>query len=101
MRVVRCLVTGRVQGVFFRARTVERAVALGLRGHVRNLPDGTVEVVAGGEGDAVEQLIDWLWHGPPLARVERVAVEVFGGELPADGFTVGSTPAAPARPPVG
>jgi acylphosphatase len=68
----RCLVSGRVQGVFYRASTRSRAEALGLTGYAKNLPDGRVEVLACGEPEAVRQLCDWLWEGPPAARVETV-----------------------------
>jgi acylphosphatase len=61
--------------VFYRAATVERATELGIRGWVRNRPDGQVELIAGGEADAVEQLVAWLWHGPPSARVTSVMLE--------------------------
>lgn len=72
MRASRFVVSGKVQGVWFRASTRDRALALGLSGHARNLPDGTVEVLAQGEHDAVEALAAWLRHGPPMARVESV-----------------------------
>ncbi|HRQ64735.1 MAG TPA: acylphosphatase [Xanthomonadaceae bacterium] len=71
----RYLVSGRVQGVFFRASAVETARSLGLRGFARNLADGRVEVVAGGEVDALDALEKWLWQGPPLARVKSVVAE--------------------------
>ncbi|GIX34067.1 MAG: acylphosphatase [Lysobacterales bacterium] len=77
----RFIVRGRVQGVFFRAATVEQARALGLEGYARNLPDGTVEVEAEGTETALESLLRWLWRGPPLARVEAVE-EVPCGEEP-------------------
>jgi len=72
---VRCRVSGRVQGVFYRASTRERALALGLRGYARNLPDGSVEVLACGPEAAVRELEAWLWEGPPLARVTQVRCE--------------------------
>ena len=72
MACARFVVSGRVQGVFFRASAREEAVRLGLTGHARNLADGTVEVVACGEDAALAQLESWLAHGPPLARVGRV-----------------------------
>jgi acylphosphatase len=72
----RIRITGRVQGVFFRASTAERARALSLTGRARNCPDGSVEVLAAGAPADLAQLIEWLHHGPPLARVERVEVEV-------------------------
>ena len=72
MTTVRFLVSGKVQGVWFRASTRERAEGLGLRGHARNLDDGRVEVVAAGDAAALDQLAEWLWQGPPLARVDAV-----------------------------
>ena len=72
MKALRFLVGGKVQGVWFRASTRDRAVALNLRGFARNLPDGRVEVLALGEDDAVEQLAQWLHYGPPQARVEEL-----------------------------
>jgi acylphosphatase len=71
----RCLVAGRVQGVFFRASTRARAEALGVTGHARNLPDGRVEVLACGSDAAVQALCDWLWRGPPAADVMAVDCE--------------------------
>jgi acylphosphatase len=67
-------ISGRVQGVFFRAHTKEVAEKLGLTGWVRNLPDGRVEAVFEGEEDAVKEAIEWCKRGPPLARVEKVEV---------------------------
>jgi len=75
MTCVRCLVAGRVQGVFFRVSTHEQAQQLGLSGHVRNLPDGRVEVVACGGEAAVAALQTWLWQGPPHAQVNMVSSE--------------------------
>jgi acylphosphatase len=72
---LRFLVTGQVQGVFFRASTREQALRLGLTGTVRNLPDGRVEVLACGSAAALDQLRDWLRLGPPLARVTAVTSE--------------------------
>lgn len=68
----RFLVSGKVQGVFFRASTREQARHLGLCGHARNLADGRVEVLAVGAVDAIDTLAQWLRHGPPLAQVEAV-----------------------------
>lgn len=76
--IARFLVSGHVQGVYFRASTREQALRLGLSGHARNLDDGRVEVLAIGEGDAVEAMARWLEQGPSAARVagvERVAAE--------------------------
>lgn len=66
------MVSGRVQGVFFRASARQRAQELGLTGYVKNLPDGRVEAVACGPADAVEAFAAWLGHGPPQARVHAL-----------------------------
>jgi acylphosphatase len=79
----RCVITGRVQGVWFRASTKREAERLGVTGHAANLADGSVEVIACGAPEAVEALIAWLHRGPPQARVERVAVEDWAGAAPA------------------
>jgi acylphosphatase len=67
-------VTGRVQGVFYRASAREEAERLGLNGEVRNLPDGSVEVIAEGSPAVLEELIAWCRRGPPLAQVEEVSI---------------------------
>lgn len=72
----RATVRGRVQGVWFRASTAERATALGLRGHAENRPDGSVLVHAAGSPEALDALIAWLRVGPPMARVDAVDVAV-------------------------
>ncbi len=72
MATSRFIVTGRVQGVFYRASTRQRALELGLVGYARNQPDGSVEVVASGTDAALEALQTWLQQGPPAAQVERV-----------------------------
>ena len=68
----RFLVFGKVQGVYFRHSTRVEAERLGIQGIARNLPDGSVEVVAYGPAAAVEELRAWLLHGPPRARVSEV-----------------------------
>ena len=75
MSCVRFVVRGRVQGVFFRASTRERALALGLTGHAVNCEDGSVEVLACGDAPALEDLRQWLDHWPPAAQVESVTTE--------------------------
>jgi acylphosphatase len=75
MTSVRFIVTGRVQGVFYRASTREQALGLGLAGHAKNRSDGSVEVVACGAADALDALERWLRQGPPEARVETVSRE--------------------------
>jgi acylphosphatase len=72
---IRCCVTGRVQGVWFRASTQQKAKELGIQGWVRNLPDGRVETLLQGEVEAVEALKQWLWQGPPSAEVVDVQCE--------------------------
>jgi len=88
MRAFRFIVTGKVQGVFFRSSTREQALQLGLRGLARNLADGRVEVVAAGEPDAIKRLEAWLQQGPPLARVERVERSDADPGVVGDGFTI-------------
>lgn len=66
------IITGRVQGVFYRANTEAAAKKLSLTGWVRNLPNGGVELVAEGPKEALEKLIEWCWEGPPLARVTEI-----------------------------
>jgi acylphosphatase len=68
----RSFVSGRVQGVFYRATCVRKAAALGLTGFARNLPDGRVEVLACGEPAIVEQFVAWLWEGSPASRVTAI-----------------------------
>ena len=68
------MVSGRVQGVFFRAETRDRAASLSLGGWVRNNPDGTVEAVFEGERDRVESIVEWCRRGPAHAQVDNVDV---------------------------
>jgi len=82
-RRIRAIVTGRVQGVSFRASTRHEARRLGVVGWVCNAADGSVELEAEGPDDAVAALLAWCAHGPPGARVARVAIEELaptGGE---------------------
>ncbi|MBI2211408.1 MAG: acylphosphatase [Deltaproteobacteria bacterium] len=72
---VRLKIEGRVQGVFFRASTVEQANRLGLKGWVRNCPDGSVEAVAEGAREKIDDLVHWCRRGPPGARVENVLIQ--------------------------
>jgi acylphosphatase len=75
MRRIRAIVSGRVQGVSYRASTVDEARRLGLVGWVRNLRDGTVQLEAEGPPDAIAQLLTWCHQGPPAAQVTGVEVE--------------------------
>jgi acylphosphatase len=74
---------GRVQGVFFRASTRAAALPLGLRGYARNLPDGSVEVLACGDPEATEALLVWLDDGPPMAAVSAVTESPVDCSMPA------------------
>jgi len=68
----RFTISGRVQGVWFRDSTRREAQSLGLHGHAINLDNGDVEVLACGSRDALDALAEWLWQGPPLAKVSNV-----------------------------
>lgn len=68
----KCLVGGRVQGVFYRATAAQRARELGVRGYAKNLPDGRVEVLAVGDADVVNTFIEWLWTGSSASKVTSV-----------------------------
>lgn len=84
MRQVRLYITGRVQGVFFRAETQIAAKGLNINGWVRNLPDGRVEALIEGEDTDVDKMIAWCHQGPPAARVENVVIReehCTGGEF--------------------
>jgi acylphosphatase len=81
----RCVVAGKVQGVWYRASTQRQALVLGITGYARNLPDGRVEVLACGDEDALRQLQGWLWQGPPAAEVTDVHCAPAEDAVP-DGF---------------
>jgi acylphosphatase len=68
-------VIGRVQGVYYRSTTREVAIELGLTGWVRNVPDGSVEIVVEGEKEKIEELIKWCRKGPPLAIVKNLEIK--------------------------
>lgn len=72
---VHCLISGKVQGVWFRANTQKKAQQLGVNGWVRNLPDGSVEVKATAPAENLNEFIAWLKIGPELARVDNVTIE--------------------------
>jgi len=82
LKTVSITVAGIVQGVFYRQRTKELATALNIKGVVRNKPDDTVEVIATGTPEQIEQLVKWCWSGPPRAKV----VDVIVRELPVEMF---------------
>lgn len=68
-------ISGKVQGVYFRASACEQAQSLGLTGWVRNLPDGRVEAIAAGKEQALDDFENWLWQGSERAEVEDIKVE--------------------------
>ena len=71
----RFIVSGRVQGVWYRGSAQQQAQNLGVKGYARNLADGSVEVIACGSGDSIEQLRNWLQQGPDNAKVSTVLAE--------------------------
>jgi len=71
---VQLIVKGRVQGVFFRASAQREARRLGVTGWVKNRADGSIEVLAEGEEDAIKEIVGWANHGPTAARVDHVDV---------------------------
>ena len=87
-KCIRALVSGRVQGVFFRDSTRRQARQLGLTGHAINLADGRVEVIACGQQQQLDQLVSWLHRGPEYAVVDRVEVETIG-MAPPPSFSIG------------
>ena len=80
---VHVVIEGRVQGVFFRASTRDEARARGLKGWVRNLPDGRVEALFEGDRQIVESMVAWCRKGPPYADVDNVEInwETYRGDL--------------------
>ena len=85
-RTIRCIVTGRVQGVFFRASTRAVAQQLGIRGHAINLANGSVEVIAYGTAEQLECLREFLVTGPEHADVQHLDCQ----ELPSGEFELAS-----------
>lgn len=86
-RCIRCFVSGRVQGVSFRASAAHEAQRLGISGYARNLSDGRVEVFVCGDSDALDSFKVWLHRGPVGAEVSAVACET-QDYRPVDGFSV-------------
>ncbi|MDJ0656205.1 MAG: acylphosphatase [Xanthomonadales bacterium] len=85
----RFLISGRVQGVFFRESTRKEAGRLGVAGYAVNLPDGRVEVAAKGDEGALGKLQQWLRQGPPMARVDNVEVQPGPEDFSPEGFETG------------
>ena len=88
MKRARVVVSGVVQGVFFRTETRERARSLGIAGWIRNVPDGTVEAAFEGDDERVDSMVEWCRRGPSGASVENVEVEWIEPEGEA-GFSIG------------
>ena len=80
---INVIISGKVQGVWFRANTKQKAEQLGLTGWVRNTSDGNVEAVFEGGKNDIQEMLDWCHHGPPLSKVENVEVK---NESPTNGF---------------
>ena len=80
---VHAMISGRVQGVWFRASTKQKAESLGVNGWVRNTDDGHVEAVFEGDEKLVDEMIAWCKNGPPLSKVEKVIIE---NQLPVKNF---------------
>jgi acylphosphatase len=83
MKRLDVFVSGKVQGVFFRANTKKAACSLNVTGWVRNLPDGRVEAIFEGRQEDVENMLEWIRKGPPLSHVRHLEIteEPFTGEL--------------------
>ena len=90
MKLVRAyvLIFGRVQGVFFRSNTMEKAIELGLKGWVRNVHTGEVEAVFEGKEENIKKMLEWCQKGPPASRVDDVKTnfEDYKGEF--DSFEI-------------
>lgn len=79
MEVRRLVITGKVQGVWYRASMAQEAQRLGVTGWVRNRADGSVEAMVAGTPEQVAAIMNWARRGPPAAQVEHVAVEIGSG----------------------
>lgn len=88
MRRVHILVSGRVQGVFFRKATQQQAKRLGVLGSAKNLPDGRVEIIAEAETATLEAFIAWCHKGPIAARVDDVQLTELAITTPLNGFDI-------------
>lgn len=91
VRRIRAIVSGRVQGVSYRAATADEAGRLGVTGWVRNRRDGTVELEAEGDPEQIAALLAWCGTGPPAARVTGVAVEELAPAGADTSFSIAAT----------
>ena len=74
MKCVHLIASGRVQGVFFRDNTRKKALELGINGYAKNMPDGTVEIVAQGDEIKLKELIEFIRKGPGIAKVSNIKI---------------------------
>ncbi|MBU0614581.1 MAG: acylphosphatase [Nanoarchaeota archaeon] len=88
MQQIHIIVKGRVQGVFFRARTKEQAIKLDITGWVKNLDNGDVEILAQGTEENLAKFLGWVNHGPEIARVDDVDVKKEELEKKYDAFGI-------------
>ena len=86
-RTIHVIVSGKVQGVYFRASCVDIARKLGIGGWVRNMPDNRVEIMASGGGKVIDEFIKWCGQGPAGARVDEVLLEEKAFQ-PFENFTI-------------
>ncbi len=87
-KCIRAVISGKVQGVYFRVFTLEEAERLGLSGWVRNLASGEVEALVCGPSIQVDKMVDWFSHGAPQSRVDHVALHDAACPAPLQGFTI-------------
>ncbi len=95
-RRAEALISGRVQGVYYRSYTQDAALALGLSGWTRNLYDGRVQLVIEGEEGQIARLLKWCWTGSPSARVDDVAVRFHPPTGEERGFEIRASTADPS-----
>lgn len=74
MRTVQLIIKGKVQGVFYRASAKDVAREIGVTGWIKNMPDGSVEVLVSGSEERVAKFIEWCWKGPKSAEVNEVII---------------------------
>ncbi len=87
-KTVRVIISGKVQGVWYRASTKQMAEKIGITGWVRNTSEGNVEAMFEGEEDLVNEMIEWCNQGPPLARVDNLTIENIENKEKFDGFNI-------------
>lgn len=88
MTEIQCIANGKVQGVSYRVYVQDSATELGLTGSVRNLPDGTVEIIAQGQPDVLKEFVEYLHEGSLMAKVESLGVDWVSPKVTYDEFSV-------------